>query len=31
VDGSKISEINEGIMALIGICTTDTEEDMDKL
>jgi len=31
VDGERISEINDGIMALIGICSNDTEEDMDKL
>ncbi|KAG4084701.1 D-tyrosyl-tRNA deacylase [Neocallimastix lanati (nom. inval.)] len=31
VEGEKISEINKGIMALIGICQDDTEEDMDKL
>ncbi|ORX79758.1 D-tyrosyl-tRNA deacylase [Anaeromyces robustus] len=31
VEGKKISEINKGIMALIGICNEDTEDDMNKL
>jgi len=26
VEGEKISEINGGIMALIGICNTDTKK-----